>query len=43
VIDFLIRTSVVAHTIIRKAMGKGNGIDESHCMKKRPARRLASD
>ena len=31
----------MAHAVIREAMGKGNGVDESHCMKKGPVRRLA--
>jgi hypothetical protein len=40
-IDFLIGAAIRRCAIIRKAMGKGNGVDERHGKEKRPARRLA--
>jgi hypothetical protein len=34
VVDFLVGAAVRRHLLVREAMGKGNSVDESHCMEK---------
>jgi hypothetical protein len=38
VVDFLIGAAIRHHCVVRKTMGKGNGIDERHDMEKEAAK-----